>query len=95
MSIYSGFPMREMENKYNITLFDLLLSLSARVNATIRNRSFDQIRQNHSWCMWKSFIESCNIMKKINDWNLIIRKLLRGLVIVFLNSFKKRTWMIA
>ena len=40
--------MREMENKYNITLFDLLLSLSARVNATIRNRSFDQIRQNHS-----------------------------------------------
>jgi hypothetical protein len=48
MSIYSGFPMREMENKYNISLFDLLLSLSARVNATIRNRSFDQIRQNHS-----------------------------------------------
>ena len=37
MSIYSGFPLRDMESKYNITLFDLVLTLGTRVAATIRN----------------------------------------------------------
>jgi len=37
MSIYSGFPQRELESKYNLTLFDLLLTLGTRVAATIKN----------------------------------------------------------
>ena len=38
MSIYSGFPLRELESKYNLTLFDLVLTLGTRVAATLRNR---------------------------------------------------------
>jgi len=37
MSIYGGFALREMEAKYNITVFDLLITLSARVAGTLRN----------------------------------------------------------
>ena len=31
MSIYGGFGLREQESRYNIMLFDLVLSLSARL----------------------------------------------------------------
>lgn len=48
MSIYSGFPMREMESKYNITLFDLVLTLGARVAGTIKHRTYEQLKQNRS-----------------------------------------------
>ena len=39
MSIYGGFGLREQESKYNITLFDLVLTLSARVFGTLKNRT--------------------------------------------------------
>lgn len=42
MSIYGGFGLREQESRYNITLFDLVLTLSARVYGTLKNRSPDQ-----------------------------------------------------
>ena len=38
MSIYGGFPLREQESKYNITVFDMILTLSARVTGTLKNR---------------------------------------------------------
>jgi len=37
MSIYGGFTLRDQESKYNITVFDMLLTLSARVAATLKN----------------------------------------------------------
>ena len=39
MSIYGGFGQREQESRYNITLFDLVLSLSARVYGTLKSRT--------------------------------------------------------
>ena len=46
MSIYGGFGMREQESRYNITLFDLVLSLSARVFGTLKNRTGEQLSEN-------------------------------------------------
>ena len=37
MSFYGGFPKLDMEGKYNITVFDLILTLGARVAGTLRN----------------------------------------------------------
>ena len=37
MSIYGGFALREQESKYNITVFDLILTLGARVTGTLKN----------------------------------------------------------
>ena len=44
MSIYSGFGLRDSEGKYNITVFDLVLSLSARVGATLKNRKPEHLK---------------------------------------------------
>ena len=46
MSIYGGFGKREQEHKYNITLFDLVMSLSARVNGTLKNRSPEEMKKD-------------------------------------------------
>ena len=46
MSIYGGFGLREQESRYNITLFDLVLSLSARVYGTLKNRTPEQLIGN-------------------------------------------------
>lgn len=46
MSIYGGFGIREQESRYNITLFDLVLSLSARVYGTLKNRTSEQLSEN-------------------------------------------------
>jgi len=46
MSIYGGFGLREQESKYNITLFDLVLTLSARVFGTLKNRTAEQLEGN-------------------------------------------------
>ena len=46
MSIYGGFGLREQESKYNITLFDFVLSLSARVYGTLKNRTAEQLTEN-------------------------------------------------
>ena len=46
MSIYSGFGQREQESKYNYMLFDLVLSLSARVSGTLKNRTPEQLMVN-------------------------------------------------
>lgn len=35
-NLYSGFVNRDQETKYNLTLFDLLLTLASRVNAALR-----------------------------------------------------------
>jgi hypothetical protein len=35
-NLYSGFVNRDQETKYNLTLFDLLLTLASRVNASLR-----------------------------------------------------------
>ena len=35
-NLYSGFINRDQETKYNLTLFDLLLTLASRVNAALR-----------------------------------------------------------
>ena len=40
MSIYGGFALREQESKYNITVFDMILTLGARVTGTLKNRKF-------------------------------------------------------
>lgn len=48
MSIYSGFGQREQESKYNITLFDLVLTLSARVYGTLKNRTPDMLQENRA-----------------------------------------------
>jgi hypothetical protein len=37
---FSGFESQEQEAKYNLTLFDLLLTLSARVTASLKLRKF-------------------------------------------------------
>ena len=46
MSIYGGFGMREQESRYNITLFDLVLTLSARVYGTLKNRTKEQLDES-------------------------------------------------
>ena len=46
MSIYGGFGLREQESRYNIMLFDLVLSLSARVYGTLKNRTAEQLTDN-------------------------------------------------
>ena len=46
MSIYSGFGLRDQESRYNIMLFDLVLSLSARVYGTLKNRTTEQLVEN-------------------------------------------------
>ena len=46
MSIYGGFGLRDQESRYNIHLFDLVLSLSARVFGTLKNRSTEQLMEN-------------------------------------------------
>jgi hypothetical protein len=33
---YSGFSTRDQETKYNLTLFDLVMTLSARVTASLK-----------------------------------------------------------
>lgn len=38
MSIYGGFALREQESKYNVAVFDMLLTLAARVSGTLKNR---------------------------------------------------------
>ena len=48
MSIYSGFGLREQESRYNITLFDMVLTLSARVYGTLKNRTSEQLRENQA-----------------------------------------------
>ena len=48
MSIYGGFGLREQESRYNIALFDLVLSLSARVFGTLKNRTGEQLCENKS-----------------------------------------------
>ena len=40
MSIYGGFTLREQEAKYNMTLFDMVLTLAARVTGTLKNRKY-------------------------------------------------------
>lgn len=37
MSIYGGFAQREMESKYNVAVFDMMLTLAARVSGTLKN----------------------------------------------------------
>jgi hypothetical protein len=34
--LYSGFPLKEQELKYNLTLFDLIMTLAARVTASLK-----------------------------------------------------------
>ena len=46
MSIYGGFPLREQESKYNITVFDMILTLSARVTGTLKNRKLSNLYSN-------------------------------------------------
>ena len=46
MSIYGGFGLRDQESRYNIMLFDLVLSLSARVYGTLKNRTTEQLVEN-------------------------------------------------
>lgn len=46
MSIYGGFGLRDQESRYNITLFDMVLSLSARVYGTLKNRTSEQLKEN-------------------------------------------------
>ena len=46
MSIYGGFGLRDQESRYNILLFDLVLSLSARVYGTLKNRTTEQLIEN-------------------------------------------------
>ena len=38
---YSGFLIPEQELKYNLTLFDLIMTLSARVTASLKFCKFD------------------------------------------------------
>ena len=33
---FSGFSTRDQETKYNLTLFDLMMTLAARVTASLR-----------------------------------------------------------
>lgn len=33
---FGGFNLKDQETKYNLTLFDLILTLSARVTASLR-----------------------------------------------------------
>jgi hypothetical protein len=33
---YGGFESKEQESKYNLTVFDLIMTLSARVNASLK-----------------------------------------------------------
>ena len=40
--------MRDQESRYNITLFDQVLSLSARVFGTLKNRTPEQLVENKS-----------------------------------------------
>lgn len=44
MSIYSGFGLRDQESRYNMTLFDLVLCLSARVGATLKNKKPEHLK---------------------------------------------------
>jgi hypothetical protein len=37
---YSGFSTRDQETKYNLTLFDLVMTLSARVTASLKLRTY-------------------------------------------------------
>ena len=46
MSIYSGFTLREHESKYNLTLFDMVLTLAARVSGTLKNRDLESIGEH-------------------------------------------------
>ena len=46
MSIYGGFGLRDQESRYNLLLFDMVLSLSARVYGTLKNRTPEQLADN-------------------------------------------------
>ena len=40
MSLFSGFASKEQESKYNSTLFDLILTLAARLNASYKQSNY-------------------------------------------------------
>jgi len=44
---YSGFSTRDQETKYNLTLFDLVMTLSARVTASLKLLSPLSYKQNY------------------------------------------------
>ena len=44
----SGFLHRDQETKYNLTLFDLLLTLATRVNASLKLSKFELANTNRN-----------------------------------------------
>ena len=60
MSIYGGFALREQESKYNITVFDMILTLGARVTGTLKNRTAENVTQN------KAELKFLNHLRKLH-----------------------------
>ena len=57
MSIYGGFALRDQESRYNITVFDLILTLSARVTGTLKNRTSEQLAEHSAEAKFLSHIK--------------------------------------
>lgn len=60
MSVYGGFGKREDENKYNYTLFDLVLTLATRVAATLKNRTCEQVKVQKTETRFLMHITKCH-----------------------------------
>jgi hypothetical protein len=43
---FGGFTLRDQELKYNLTLFDLIMTLAARVSASLKLQSKKDFRKN-------------------------------------------------
>jgi hypothetical protein len=43
---FSGFALRDQELKYNLTLFDLMMTLAARVSASLKLLTKKEYRKN-------------------------------------------------